>query len=657
MAVEAAPLLSNAVSVLHRLVACLNRAESPAYNHALDALQDILGVSRSAVLLVNDHDVIRLAAWRGISEACRRTLEGYLPWPRATSNASAILVSDVSADERAAGYAPAFGAENIRAAAFIPVLYSGRILGTLMFYYDTPHDFTQDEVIIAETVAAHVAAAAARQQVQTRLADKEVRLQMALAAAQIGVWEWNIGDNAVQWSDRVYEIHGMTPQQGPVDVRAISKSFHPDDHDKVTQAVLGAVASRGSYRIEVRIRRPSGEWRWIDVAGTVVCNDAGTPLRVLGTTIDITERKQLELARQNAAAIVDWSSDAIISKDLNGDVTSWNRGAERLFGYTAEEMIGRPIRLLAVPGSEDEMPRIFDCLRRGERVEHYETQRRHKDGRVLDVSLTISPIRNAEGAVIGASKIARDITERKRSEEQLRAANESLRRMNEDLRQFSFAASHDLKEPLRHITIYAELLASEYKSQLDETGRRYLTFCTSAAQQMYDLVTDLQAYIDVERKSESSLPPIPLSEVLESVRANLGALLAETSTQLNIADLPAVAVFKPHLLQLFQNLIDNAIKYRHPDRPPVINIQAHSNEQEWIFEIEDNGIGIDRQHYQKIFEVFRRLHSDRPGTGIGLAICQRIVERYGGRIGVHSELGVGSKFFFAFPVRMIRAAG
>jgi PAS domain S-box-containing protein len=358
---------------------------------------------------------------------------------------------------------------------------------------------------------------------------------------------------------------------------------------------------------------------------------------------DVTSLKRAERDNRLLSAIVDSSDDAIISKDLNGVITSWNASAERLFGYTAEEAVGRPITILIPPDRLDEEPRILARLRNGERMDHFETVRKRKDGTLIDISLTISPVKDSTGHVVGASKIARDITEAKRLDAE-------IRRANRDLEQFAYSASHDLQEPLRSIKIYSEILMGEYKDKLDGEGVKLLDYLHNGAARMEVLVRDLLAYTQLT-KFEKPAKRVDANLVLEAALDSLSTSIAENGAQITSDPLPCVLMQPVHLQQLFQNLIGNAIKYRSPERPPVVHISAERKNEQWWFAVRDNGIGIANQHSDNIFGLFKRLHnnSEYSGSGIGLAICQRIVEQYNGRIWVESEVGRGSVFRFTIP--------
>ncbi len=355
--------------------------------------------------------------------------------------------------------------------------------------------------------------------------------------------------------------------------------------------------------------------------------------------------------QEHLAAIVESSDDAIVSKDLEGIIRSWNHSAERIFGYTAEEAVGKHISLIAAPDRLDEFPTILSRIARGERIDHYRTRRKTKDGRILSVSLTVSPVRDASGRIIGASKIARDITEQERNQEALREVNEKLVRANADLEQFAYSASHDLQEPLRMVSLYAELLRRRLSGQLDEKGEECIDFILGGAARMDQLLRDLRAFTYASTAGGELTHEVDANEALQRVLASLKAAIDESGATVTSVPLPRVRIHAFQLEQLFQNLIGNAIRYRS-EQPPVIDVAAERCDQFWRFSVRDNGIGIEPQYKEQVFGMFKRLHSsaDYPGTGMGLAICQRIVERAGGHIWVESEPGNGSTFLFTLPV-------
>jgi PAS domain S-box-containing protein len=352
------------------------------------------------------------------------------------------------------------------------------------------------------------------------------------------------------------------------------------------------------------------------------------------------------------AAIVESSEDAIVSKDLDGIIQSWNQGAERIFGYKADEIVGKHISTIAPPETADEIPGILARIARGERVEHYETKRRTKDGRILTVSLTVSPVRDASGTIVGASKVARDVTERRIQEQALRTANATLARANADLQQFAYSASHDLQEPLRMVSTYSDLLKERFGGKLGSSGDEYIGYTIQGALRMEQLLKDLRAYMQAISMGQEPSAEIDAGGVLDKALANLESAIAESGATISRTALPRVRIHAFQLQQLFQNLIGNSLRYRSSE-PPRIHVAAELRDGEWLFSVQDNGIGINPKYKEQVFGIFKRLHgaAEYPGTGMGLAICQLLVERGGGRIWLESEPGRGSTFFFTFPHR------
>ena len=386
-------------------------------------------------------------------------------------------------------------------------------------------------------------------------------------------------------------------------------------------------------------------------------DDSGAPIRdavgtFYGTVLvfrDVTARRRAEETSRLLASIVASSDDAIISKDLHGVITSWNTGAERIFGYTAVEAVGQPITLIAAPERVNEMPEILERIRRGERIEHYETIRRTKGGQLVQVSLTISPIYAVMGRIVGASKIARDITERVRAEETVLRHAEWLTRTNAHLQQFAYAASHDLQEPLRTVVTFAQLLTQHAHAHLDAEAHECLGYILAAATRMHALVNDLLRYARVVNTEDLPLTAVALHEAVEGAVDNLQLAIQESQAVIHMEPLPTVRGERGQLIQLFQNLLSNAIKYRGQD-PPVIRISAERHAAAWVISVADNGVGVPPEYHDYIFGVFRRLHSaDYPGTGVGLALCKHIVETLGGRIWVESAPGQGATFKVSLP--------
>jgi len=355
---------------------------------------------------------------------------------------------------------------------------------------------------------------------------------------------------------------------------------------------------------------------------------------------DVSERKLAEEARAQLAAIVESSGDAIISKLLDGTIVTWNPGAERIYGYSAEEVRGKSISLLAPPGPEDDVPKVLDRLTRGESIVSYETTRVRKDGRRIEVSVSISPIRDAAGRIIGGSVVARDITERKRAEK-------ALREVNQQLEAFTSSVSHDLRAPLRQLRGFAQALLEDHGDALDETGREYARRLSSIAARMDALTRSLLDYSRVSR-DDLRLAPVALDGVVAEALAQIETEIQSRGARIEVArGLPRVLAHEATLTQAVGNLVSNAVKFVAPDVNPEVGIRAEEQGDRVRVWVEDNGIGIEPEHHQRIFDVFERLHGadTYSGTGLGLAIVRKGVQRMGGQAGVESEPGRGSRFW------------
>jgi PAS domain S-box-containing protein len=388
--------------------------------------------------------------------------------------------------------------------------------------------------------------------------------------------------------------------------------------------------------------------------------DSGAPIRnavgdITGVVLvfrDVTWEKHAREIDRLLASIVESSDDAIYAKTLDGTVLSWNTGAERIYGYSASEAIGKNISILIPPDMPNETPEILQRIGRGERIAHYETVRMRKDGSRVYVSMSLSPISDEDGKITGASSLARDITDRKLAEDALKRTAEELDRSNKDLEQFAYVASHDMQEPLRTITGYLQLFKNRYRGQIDDKADKYIGYAVEGAERMSTLIRDLLSYSRINTRGEE-LRPTDSEKSLEFALKNLQSAIEQSGAAVTHDTLPVVDADKTQLTQLFQNLIGNAIKYRSPERPAHIHVSARSENGSWLFDIRDNGIGFEQQYEDKMFLIFQRLHSRNkyPGTGIGLAICKRIVDRHGGRIWAVGEPGRGATFSFTIPAR------
>jgi protein-histidine pros-kinase len=368
---------------------------------------------------------------------------------------------------------------------------------------------------------------------------------------------------------------------------------------------------------------------------------------VMSAVRDITDRRQAE---QKFRSLLEAAPDAMVIIDSGGRITLVNSQTEKLFGYPRDELLGEAMEILVPerfrarhPGHRGGFFAQPHARAMGEGLELYA---RRKDGSEFPVEISLSPLDTVEGML--AMSTIRDISVRKKTEAHLLQKVEELNRSNEELAQFAALASHDLQEPLRMVASYTQLLSRRYKGKLDAEADEFIAFAVDGATRMQLLIQDLLAYSRVS-SSGRELLAISSKAALDQALINLRGAIEESGALVTNDTLPAVLADQTQLVQLFQNLIGNAIKYQNPGIPRVHVSAANGRGQQWIFSVKDNGLGIEAQYLQRIFGMFQRLHKreEFAGTGIGLAICKKIVERHGGRISVESQIGKGSTFRFA----------
>jgi PAS domain S-box-containing protein len=358
-------------------------------------------------------------------------------------------------------------------------------------------------------------------------------------------------------------------------------------------------------------------------------------------------------AKLRLAAIVESSSDGIISRGLDGFITSWNASAERIYGYSASEAIGRPITFIHPPENVAESNEMLRRAAGGERIVNHETVRMRKDGNRIDVSISISPIVNGSGEIVGISSIHRDISDRKLTEQELKGYMEKLELVNRELQDFASIASHDLQEPLRKVRKFSDLVCTRYEKALDDAGKDYLGRMKSAAGRMEALLDALAEYSRVTTRA-NPFRTSDLTILAEDVVSDLDVLIEQKGATVTVGKLPVAEVDPTQFMRLLQNLISNSLKYNKSEKPDVKVYGEILKNSSLRVCVEDNGIGFDEQYLDRIFQPFQRLHgrsSEYKGTGMGLAICKKIVERHGGSITARSRPGIGSVFEITLPVR------
>jgi PAS domain S-box-containing protein len=508
-----------------------------------------------------------------------------------------------------------------------------------------------------------------QQRTWEELRQSEARFRSLVAATAQAVWTMDARGFVLEDSPGWRAYAGRAPEERTAE--AWLAAVHPDDREDAAAAWARGLAEQSKVEIECRVRQPGGGYLWVHTTAVPVLNGDGTVREWIGSSADVTERRQAEEIQARLSALVASSDDAIASKTLDGIVTSWNAAAERLFGWTAEEMIGQPITRLSPPDRQDDVKPILAAIRRGERVEHFETERVRKDGQRIQVALTVSPIRDAEGRIIGASKIARDVSDRKRAEaerERLLVETERARRDAEaasrDKDAFLATVSHELRTPLSPILAWARMLRIGGGLDQDKAARAVETIerCAKAQAQLVEDLLDVSRI--VAGRLRLDVRPVDLVPVVQAAVDVVRPAAEAKGVRLQVVLDPnagRVSGDPARLQQVVWNLLSNAVKFTPRDgRVHVVLERVNSHVE---VAVSDTGQGIAPEFLPHVFERFQQADRSpsRPhgGLGLGLAIVRHIAELHGGT--VHAESpgpGQGAVFTLKLPVIVLaRTAG
>lgn len=485
-----------------------------------------------------------------------------------------------------------------------------------------------------ESILVHGVEVTDRVSAQKALRESEQRLRLAQQAARIGAFEWDLITNTNRWTPELEAMHGLLPGSFASTQQAWEQLVHPEDRAQAVKAVELSFQTGNPVESEWRVIWPDGTVHWLAGRWQVFKDESGKPVRVAGVNMDATLRKEAEKAQRLLAAIVESSDDAIASKDLNGIVTSWNKSAERLFGYKAEEIVGQPIMLIIPPEFHSDEPMILGKIRRGERIEHFETVRVTKGGERIEVSLTISPVRDVYGNVIGAAKIVRNITENKKIERALRTT-EKLAAAG----RLAATVAHEINNPLEAVTNLV------YLAKRDTSDGKKVAAHLELASRELDRVAHI-ARQTLGFYRDSSYP------LRFNVARTMDGLVALYETRLNARKIQVtkqydkeveITALEGEIRQAFSNLITNSIDAMPSGGQLLIRIsksrQMSSGQQGVRISILDTGSGIAPKHRHELFQPFFTTKED-VGTGLGLWITRNIIEKHGGDIRMKSRTGL-----------------
>ena len=446
------------------------------------------------------------------------------------------------------------------------------------------------------------------------------------------------------------KITGYRREEFLADPGLLYRIIHPED--ALVYERHRAEEEMKTEVVQFRIVRHGGDVRWIEHTCQPVFDNERKFLGIRGSNRDITDRRLAEDEIKHlaffAAAIINSLPGIFYLIDRGGRLVRWNQNLETVSGYSAGELIHMgPLDLCAENERRLVSEKVEEVFTKGQ--SSMEAKLVSKDKKETPYFLRSERMLvDGREFIIGTGI---DITERKQAEEALAKVTEELKRSNTDLLQFAYVASHDLQEPLRVISSCVQLLTKRYKGKMDEDADELIQYTVSGAKRMKELIRDVLDYLQIET-GVGRFEPVELSQVIEKAIASLRETIDASGAIVTYQEAPVIVADFAQVLSLFRHLIENAIKFRG-EEPPEIHISSERRENEWLFSVQDNGIGIDPEFTDKIFDVFKRLHTkeEYPGTGIGLAICKRIVERHGGRIWVESLPGRGSTFSFAIPDR------
>lgn len=532
--------------------------------------------------------------------------------------------------------------------AGIPVMSGDSLLGVIGFYSESPAPRSPLLEDLLLSIGSQIGQFIKHSEAKHALLRSEERLLFALEAANLGTWEWNKATGEVHWSANMESIHGMEPGTFGNSFQSFLENVHPDDRDHVLATIQRALQEMSRYRVEYRINEPDQE-RWVEGKGHVLVDGHGTPIGMTGVCSNITERKQSEELFRLA---VEASPSAIVMLDTEGRIALANKQLTRLFGYKRDSLLGESIERLLPDdghGAHPVMRALADGGAARAGVETTELVGMDNRGHALPVSVSLNPVSiGSQHYVLCAFT---DNRERKRAEENIRRVNEQLWRKNQEMEQFVYSVSHDLKSPLVTVTGFVGMLKEDLSAGNADGAADAVERIERATRRMSSLINDLLQLSRIGRV-EIDRQTVSLEEVIGDLQQDLVDQFRTRQARLEVhGPLPEISADRARVIEVFDNLLSNALKYGCPSPGTTVTVGAVRGAEEIRIYVRDQGPGIPTAYQGKIFQAFQRLSNQTEGTGVGLAIVEKIMRTHGGRVWVESEEGNGARFWLAFPER------
>lgn len=485
---------------------------------------------------------------------------------------------------------------------------------------------------------------------QTLLMEKDLLMSEIESMVKVGGWMVEIPSMKSTWTDEVAKIHDLEPGTR-IGVERGIEYYHPTSRPIISNAVKDAIEKQKPYDLELQIVSAKKVTKWVRTIGKPVIEN-GKTVKLIGTFQDITEKKEAEKIlvknEKRFRALIENSGDVIVLSDEKRKIKYVSPAVKNILGYAPDELVGRYTHEFM---HQDDIAVMLNHInymleKSGNMINGIKCRLRHKKGHWIWVEGIGSNLLH-EPSVEAIITNFQDISARKEYEERIDKHTKELESSNLELERFAYVTSHDLQEPLRMVSSFLQLLEKKYEEKLDESAHQYIRYAIEGSERMKSLITDLLNYSRAGTDKEKSTL-VNINEIIENLEKNVFInKIKKENAKIIVAPIPEMIGYKTQMIQLFQNLISNALKYRGK-RDPVIHITCVDKGTHWEFGVEDNGIGIDENFYEKVFVIFQRLHArnEYSGTGIGLAICKKIVEKHKGKIWVTSEKDKGSIFYF-----------